>query len=276
MDLTASVTDINLTVTPPPSMAISVTPTTISLPITGVGGMKGDKGDTGDPGAPGTTDYTQLTNVPTTFTPEAHTHTEADITNLQSYATQSALTTGLATKANSIHTHAIADVSDLQTQLSGKQATLVSGTSIKTINGTSLLGSGDIAIAGGEGVGVHTHAAADVTDFDTEVSNNTDVAANTAARHTHSNQATLDATTASFTTAKDTKLTGIATGATANDTDANLKNRANHTGTQLASTISDFSTAADARVATKITNKITVSTTAPSSPATGDLWVDTN
>lgn len=34
--------------------------------------------------------------------------------------------------------------------------------------------------------------------------------------------AVLDATTASFTTAKDTKLSGIATGATANDTDANL------------------------------------------------------
>lgn len=41
-----------------------------------------------------------------------------------------------------------------------------------------------------------------------------------------------------------TKLAGVATGATANDTDANLKNRANHTGTQTASTISDFTTAA--------------------------------
>lgn len=49
-----------------------------------------------------------------------------------------------------------------------------------------------------------------------------------------------------------TKLAGIATGATANDTDANLKNRANHTGTQLANTISDFSTAADARVAAAV------------------------
>ena len=39
-----------------------------------------------------------------------------------------------------------------------------------------------------------------------------------------------------------TKLNGIDTGATANDTDANLKNRANHTGTQAASTISDFDT----------------------------------
>lgn len=38
------------------------------------------------------------------------------------------------------------------------------------------------------------------------------------------------------------KFDGIATGATANDTDANLKNRINHTGTQTASTISDFDT----------------------------------
>ena len=38
------------------------------------------------------------------------------------------------------------------------------------------------------------------------------------------------------------KLDGIATGATANDTDANLKARGNHTGTQAASTISDFDT----------------------------------
>lgn len=39
------------------------------------------------------------------------------------------------------------------------------------------------------------------------------------------------------------KLDGIAAGATANDTDGNLKNRANHTGTQLAETISDFAAA---------------------------------
>lgn len=41
----------------------------------------------------------------------------------------------------------------------------------------------------------------------------------------------------------------ISTTATVNDTDANLKARANHTGTQTASTISDFSTAVDARAA---------------------------
>jgi hypothetical protein len=37
-------------------------------------------------------------------------------------------------------------------------------------------------------------------------------------------------------------LLNVADGATANDSDANLKNRANHTGTQTASTISDFDT----------------------------------
>jgi hypothetical protein len=37
---------------------------------------------------------------------------------------------------------------DLNSALNGKQATLVSGTNIKTINSTTLLGSGDIAISG--------------------------------------------------------------------------------------------------------------------------------
>ena len=44
--------------------------------------------------------------------------------------------------------------------------------------------------------------------------------------------AVLTATTASFTTAQETKLSGIATGATANQTDLYLIDRANHTGTQ--------------------------------------------
>lgn len=51
-------------------------------------------------------------------------------------------------------------------------------------------------------------------------------------------------TNKAFTATLLTKLNGIATAATANDTDANLKNRANHTGTQTASTISDFTESA--------------------------------
>lgn len=67
--------------------------------------------------------------------------------------------------------------------------------------------------------------------------------------------AVLTATTASYTTAEQSKLVGIAAGATANSADATLLARANHTGTQLAATISDFSTAADARVTAGITGK---------------------
>lgn len=55
-----------------------------------------------------------------------------------------------------------------------------------------------------------------------------------------------------YTTAEKSKLSGIEVGATANDTDVNLKNRANHTGTQLTSTISDFVS----QVGTLITNAL--------------------
>lgn len=65
----------------------------------------------------------------------------------------------------------------------------------------------------------------------------------------------LTNTTASYTTAEQSKLAGIAAGATVNSSDATLLNRANHTGTQLASTISDFSSSADARVVAGITGK---------------------
>ena len=38
---------------------------------------------------------------------------------------------------------------DLQTALNGKQATLVSGSNIKTVNGSSILGSGNLTVTGG-------------------------------------------------------------------------------------------------------------------------------
>ena len=43
--------------------------------------------------------------------------------------------------------------------------------------------------------GAHTHVAGDVTDFDTEVGNHPDVAANTSASHTHANKTELDKVT---------------------------------------------------------------------------------
>ena len=46
-------------------------------------------------------------------------------------------------------TGTLSDQTDLNTALNGKQATLVSGTNIKTVNGVSLLGSGDVVVAAG-------------------------------------------------------------------------------------------------------------------------------
>jgi hypothetical protein len=92
------------------------------------------------------------------------------------------------------------------------------------------------------------------------VSANTDVAANTAARHSAVTIGTANglslstqqlslalATTGAagaMSSSDKTKLDGVATGATANQTDSFLLDRTNHTGTQTASTISDFTSAA--------------------------------
>jgi hypothetical protein len=48
--------------------------------------------------------------------------------------------------APTAHTHPQSDVTNLTTDLAAKQATLVSGTNIKTVNSTTLLGSGNLAV----------------------------------------------------------------------------------------------------------------------------------
>jgi hypothetical protein len=81
-----------------------------------------------------------------------------------------------------------------------------------------------------------------------------------------------DGSTAGFMSPSDkTKLDGVASGATANDTDANLKNRANHTGTQAASTISDFDTVADARVTAGILTHVGLSDPHPGYAVDADV-----
>lgn len=83
-----------------------------------------------------------------------------------------------------------------------------------TVNGIAIVVTNDSRLSDARTPLAHTQAASTITDFDTEVSNNEDVAANTAARHSHTNKTILDNTTASFTTADETKLAGIEEGAT--------------------------------------------------------------
>lgn len=73
--------------------------------------------------------------------------------------------------------------------------------------------------------------------------------------------------TNAFTNALLSKLNGIASGATANSSDATLLNRSNHTGTQLASTISDFTSAVNALLTGLVVNTRTVN----SKPLSSDV-----
>lgn len=64
--------------------------------------------------------------------------------------------------------------------IASKQDTLVSGTNIKTINSTSLLGSGNIAISGNpSAVGIQSGGAAPVSSAGVSVSKSFTIAANT-------------------------------------------------------------------------------------------------
>ena len=63
-------------------------------------------------------------------------------------------------------TAAESDIADINTALSGKQTTLVSGTNIKTVNGQSLLGSGNLAAIPTGGAAGKALVKASATDYD--------------------------------------------------------------------------------------------------------------
>lgn len=91
-----------------------------------------------------------------------------------------------------------ADVSALQTAMDGKQPTLVSGTNIKTINGNSILGEGNLVIEGGSSVDAYTKTESDakyatkneLTAVET-VANNADTKADAATSRVESVETSL-------------------------------------------------------------------------------------
>lgn len=92
----------------------------------------------------------------------------------------------------------------------------------------------------------HSHLISDVTGLQTALDNKQPLAT------------VLTNTTASFTTAQETKLAGIATGATVNSSDATLLNRANHTGTQAVSTITGLASVATSGSAADLSGNLPV------------------
>lgn len=108
-------------------------------------GQKGDTGPKGDKGDPGTTSWSGITGKPSKFTPDAHKHTLADISDAPSFQTSYANSNSLVSrdsggrasfatptdtghaatkgyvdaevgkKADTSHKHTMADISDLPT-----------------------------------------------------------------------------------------------------------------------------------------------------------------
>lgn len=77
----------------------------------------------------------------------------SNTSNLENYDTTTIVNQKIATVNENINSALApyATTANVTSQLSTKQDTLVSGTNIKTINGNSLLGSGDLTISGGGG-----------------------------------------------------------------------------------------------------------------------------
>jgi hypothetical protein len=125
--------------------------------------------------------WEQLSNKPVSFPPTVHTHTAAQITDLAALLAGKADTihthvisniTGLQdaldNKSNIGHTHLINQITGLETALDAKQNLLISGSNIKTINGISVLGAGNIVIDGeGEGSAVESVTGTGVDNTDT-------------------------------------------------------------------------------------------------------------
>jgi hypothetical protein len=143
--------------------------------------------DAGGGGGGGPVAWVDVTGKPSTFPPDPHTHPAADISD-STAAGRSMITAATAAAQRtllSVETTAQLDARDTNNRaranhtgtqdastitgsklasfisdfasavaalITGKQDALVSGTSIKTVNGNSLLGSGNVAISGGAGL----------------------------------------------------------------------------------------------------------------------------
>jgi hypothetical protein len=83
----------------------------VTIPLVGPAGPAGPKGDKGDPGdVAGAVAWDNVTDKPSTFPPEAHTHTADQITDFSTAAAAAALVQSVAGQTGTV-TLAVADVS---------------------------------------------------------------------------------------------------------------------------------------------------------------------
>jgi hypothetical protein len=172
----------------------------------------GATGAQGPVGPAGTTTWAGITDKPSTFTPSTHAHVAADISDFTSAVIAAAPPTTNA-------------------------SLLTSGTLADARLSANVVLTGDSRLTDSREWSADT-----ITQAEAEAGTATTRRAFTALR-------VFQAIAAWWAgSAAKTKLDGIATGATANATDAQLRDRATHTGTQAVSTISDAGTAATRNV----------------------------
>lgn len=146
----------------------------------------------------------QVEGIIAVTTPANHVHSPSDVTGTAVVNNDARLTDARTPLS---HSHAESDVTNLATDLGNKQATLVSATNIKTINGSSVLGSGDLTVAGAAAWGSVTGTLSAQTDLQTALDAKLGLHAKADTAGAADNAVTL------ATGADRTKLDGIASGA---------------------------------------------------------------
>lgn len=173
----------------------------------------------------------------------------ADKTKLDGVATGATANSSDATllaRANHTGTQVAATISDLTEAVQDTIGTsVVAGTNV-TVTYDDVAGTTTIAASGAGGTNATNLSATTTTTAVTVLSDTGTDAAIAAATSTAAGV---------MTSADRTKLDGIATGATANATDAQLRDRSTHTGTQAAGTITGLATVATSGSYNDLTNK---------------------
>lgn len=203
------------------------------LPISGLAtAAQGAKADTAlQPGA--SIPWTNVTGKPTTFTPSSHTHPVSQLSDATT-AGRSLLTA--------------ADVAAQRTLLESETTTQLNARDGANRNRLNHTGTQPASTITGLAPVATSGSAADLNAGVLPAARFNDTAHG--ARGGGGLHALATTIVAGFMSTIDkAKLDNIEPNATANDTNANLRNRANHTGTQPASTISDFDAAVAANPA---------------------------
>lgn len=95
-----------------------------------------------------TASQSELTNLATTVGNQASAITALNTAVFKNGNNQFDVVNGRIDSVSSVLDSALTDIENVETTVADKQNTLVSGTNIKTVNGNSLLGSGNIEIGG--------------------------------------------------------------------------------------------------------------------------------